>query len=41
MFNFNYIIQAIKDAWYDEQEEDVEYLHQQALDKSQIEEEEK
>ena len=41
MFNFSYIIQAVKDAWNDEQEEDVEYLHQKALDKSQIIEEEK
>lgn len=40
MFNFNYIIQLIKDAWYAEQEEDVEYLHQKALDKTKIEEEE-
>ena len=41
MFNFSYIIQAVKDAWTSEQEEDVEYLQQQALDKSQIIEEEK
>ena len=40
MFNFSYIIQAVKDAWYDEQEEDVEYLQQKALDKSKIIEEE-
>ena len=40
MFNFSYIIQAVKDAWYDEKEEDVEYLHKQALDKTKIEEEE-
>ena len=40
MFNFSYIIQAVKDAWNDEQEEDVEYLQQQALDKSKIIEEE-
>lgn len=40
MFNFSYIIQAIKDAWTSEQEEDVEYLQQQALDKSKIEKEE-
>ena len=40
MFNFSYIIQAVKDAWYDEKEEEVEYLNQQALDKTKIEEEE-
>ena len=40
MFNFSYIIQAVKDAWTSEQEEDVEYLQQQALDKTKIEEEE-
>ena len=40
MFNFSYIIQAVIDAWTSEQEEDVEYLQQQALDKSKIEKEE-
>ena len=40
MFNFSYIIQAIRDVWNDEQEEDVEHLHQKALDKSKIIEEE-